>query len=440
MHKSGIFFDSKQLVVPSVQLKTANSASFSGRSMPWLPPRIAIPSNLLGLAGTLLSVALITGACASGDKVGGPGDEVELPDGAGECVVGESRCKSGYFQECVEGAFEDAEFCFKSCDDSLGCVQCRPERGPVCVGDEVHACAANGTIGDLVEVCSPGQCGAGSCDIGIPDCAVGADLIYVVDDDDTLLSFDPRKLDEEQDPFTMIGEMSCPAGRSWPDWDSYQASPFSMSVDRDAKAWVLYTSGEIFHVSTEDASCQATGFSKGQEDFELFGMGFVAESAGSSQERLWIAGTTVWDMSYDIIGDLGYIDTETLEVTRVGSLPTGAPNSPELTGTGNGNLFGFYPGSSRISSQVARINKDNARHDDDDNWSFTEPGGDVVGWAFAHWGGNFYIFVTTQEWGSESSQVLFFDRQAITVTELLSDLPYKIVGAGVSTCAPVVVD
>ncbi len=427
MRKSSIFFDSEKLVVSSLQSGNTPIEGLSCRA------------RVCGLAGTLMGLALITGACASGDDNGGPGDEVELPEAGGVCVAGESRCKSGYFQECVAGVFEDAEFCIKSCDESLGCVQCRPERGPVCVGDEVHACAANGSIGELVEVCSPGQCGAGNCDIGIPDCAVGADLIYVVDDEHNLYSFDPRKLDEQEDPFALIGEMSCPAGRSWPDWGSSRATPFSMSIDRDANAWVLYTSGEIFHVSTEDASCQATGFAKGQEDFELFGMGFVSESAGSSRERLWIAGTTVWDMS-DSVGDLGYIDTETLEVTRVGSLPSNAPQSPELTGNSNGNLFGFYPGSSRLSSQVARINKDNARHDDEDNWSVTEPGNDVTGWAFAHWGGNFYIFVTTDEWFGDNSQVLFFDRQENTITDLMSDLPYKIVGAGVSTCAPVVVE
>ena len=46
-----------------------------------------------------------------------------------------------------------------------------------------------------------------------------------------------------------------------PDWNGGgQATPFSMSVDREGQAWVLYTSGEIFKVSIEDASCADSGW------------------------------------------------------------------------------------------------------------------------------------------------------------------------------------
>ena len=384
------------------------------------------------------SLFLVT-ACGPSATMPEPGDELDLPGDSAECVAGESRCTSGYFQECSDGVFEDAEFCAKSCDASLGCVECKPSRGDFCVGDEVRSCTSGGLIGEVVEVCGPGQCNAGACDGSFDDCSDRAELVYVVDDEDNLYSFDPPKLHAGQDPFTLIGEMNCPASRSWSDWGGGRGTPFSMSVSRDATAWVLYTSGEIFHVSTENASCTETNFDRGQQGFDLFGMGFVSDSVGSSQEKLWIAGSTAWELRYtDTVGDLGYIDTDTMQVSRVGSLPSGGANSPELTGTGNGDLFGFYPGTSRRSSQVAHIDKGNARHGND--WSFTEPNDDVVGWAFAHWGGDFYIFVTTDEWIGVNSQVLHFDGDTGNVETMLSDLPYTIVGAGVSTCAPLVVD
>jgi hypothetical protein len=67
--------------------------------------------------------------------------------------------------------------------------------------------------------------------------------------------------------------------------------------------------------------------------------------------------------------------------------------------------------------------------------------GSVRAWAFAHWGGRFYMFVTVFEpaLGRNNSQVLMFNPDDGTVVRVLDNLPYIIVGAGVSTCAPVVI-
>ena len=61
------------------------------------------------------------------------------------------------------------------------------------------------------------------------------------------------------------------------------------------------------------------------------------------------------------------------------------------------------------------------------------PLGGVNAWAFAHWGGRFFIFVT----GSDGlgSTVRMVDK-AGDYKVLMENLPYQIVGAGVSTCAP----
>jgi hypothetical protein len=189
-----------------------------------------------------------------------------------------------------------------------GSATCEGGAETVCQGDAVHACNADGTVGDMLETCTggcwEGTCGGGggggeeSCD------TAGNDLIYVVDRTYRLLSFDPRALDSGGDPFTLIGNLECPSGAPWPDWGSGQATPFSMSVDRDGMAWVLYTSGEIFKVSIEDAACQDSGFQRGQEGFQLFGMGYVSDAEGSDQETLFIAGGSA---AQDDIGDLGKV-------------------------------------------------------------------------------------------------------------------------------------
>ena len=68
------------------------------------------------------------------------------------------------------------------------------------------------------------------------DCPVAARPMYVIDADGfKLLSFDPPTLS-----FQEVGSVAnCPS--TVPD-----ATPFSMSVDRNADAWVLYNSGELF--------------------------------------------------------------------------------------------------------------------------------------------------------------------------------------------------
>ncbi|MEC9400162.1 MAG: hypothetical protein VX475_21230, partial [Myxococcota bacterium] len=79
------------------------------------------------------------------------------------------------------------------------------------------------------------------------DCPVEARPVYVIDGDSYMLSsFQPDTRE-----FNDVGLIRCPS-------QDPQATPFSMSVDRDAQAWVLYTTGEIFLVNTTNAECLRT--------------------------------------------------------------------------------------------------------------------------------------------------------------------------------------
>lgn len=368
------------------------------------------------------------GAMASGC---GPTTSASVDAGVSdECIGNATRCVGQSYQVCVGDQFEVQEQCSGVCDPALGCQSCQPNAPRVCSGTNVHSCDGSGNLGPLIEECIGGGCSNGTC---TSQCgADGADLIYVVDDAYRLLSFDPRKLGMG-DPFTLVGTLSCPASPSWPEWGSATATPFSMSVDRNGVAWVLYSSGEIFHVDTKTAACTATSFAKGQAGFKLFGMGFVADSPGANEETLFIAGGPVDAAG---AGNLGRVDPGTLAVTSIGPLAS-AEYSPELTGTGDAKLYGYYPGS--VSTFIAELDKGTGSRGT--SWNMSPLGSTVRAWAFAHWGGRFYVFVTTSDLflGDESNVYILDPANGGMTSTALSDIPYIIVGAGVSTCAPVFV-
>jgi hypothetical protein len=228
------------------------------------------------------------------------------------------------------------------------------------------------------------------------DCSEENKQIYVLTSGQRkLLRFDPASL-----MFTPIGDVVCPT----------TADTFSMAIDRQGNAWVEYTDGRLFLVSTKDAHCTEVPFRNDQSGFRTFGMGFSKDQNGTT-ESLYIAGDA-----------LGQIDTETYELTLIG--PTGLGIS-ELTGTGNGLLYAFAANSGRI----ARIDKDTGAVQQTYRSSAI---GSNVSWAFAHWGGDFWLFV-----GAASSSVTRYSPATDTSTVVIPDSGFVIVGAGSSTCAPV---
>lgn len=251
---------------------------------------------------------------------------------------------------------------------------------------------------------------------GGSDCSEAAKLIYVVGTTYELYSYYPPTKE-----FKQIGLLNCP---------SNGATPFSMAVDRQGIAWVLYNDGNIFHVDIENgASCAKTQYVPGQAGFLTFGMGFVADAPGSSDETLFIGNYNGQN--------LGKIDPKTLTVTPVGNYSggNGLTGAAEITGTGSARLYGFFYKGFGQPTYVAEINKSNAVLE-----SVASPNNVTVGsgWAFAFWGGSFYLFTAP----SGDSVVTKFtldpmDPTMGTVNVEVPSVGFVIVGAGVSTCAPV---
>ncbi len=384
--------------------------------------------NFCVWALALFSILALS-ACSSSDGNADGGDEdgfvgadlANMP-----CEPGQTRCEGMSYHECVDGYFVWTESCAdpQICAQDYGCVDCNPAAGKRCWDGDVYACNADGSLGSKTAECADAGCEFGSC-VGVNECSAESQLIYVVDNDYRLLSFSPT----DGNQFQMITNLEsiCSPGSSWPAWGIGTATPFSMSVDRDARAWVLFTSGEIMWVDIPSRTCVTSPFSPGTLGFQLFGMGFVSDAAGSEEETLWIAGGGVGSLDD---GDLASLDPDTMQVSVVGDLPSPAgSSSPEMTGTGAGVLYAYFPGSTTF---VAELNKSNASITE--QWNMPALNGQIRAWAFAHWGGKFYIFVTVDD----NSQVLKLDPATGQTTTLLENLPYIIVGAGVSTCAPTV--
>jgi hypothetical protein len=268
---------------------------------------------------------------------------------------------------------------------------------------------------------------------GVPplDCTnKGITYIYAIGEDNQIYSYYPKTSE-----FTLIGTLDCPAAPG--------ASPFSMAVDHKGTAYVVFSNsvqepggtvvpgpanGELFRVSTKTAHCEATSFVPDQHGFATFGMAFVANVGdGGTGETLYVAGDTT--------DALATIDLATFELHVVAPFSGASGNMvsmAELTGTGDGRLFGFFaPSNTQPPSFIDRIDPRTANV----RSSVLLP--DVIegqGWAFGFWGGDFYTFTAPDDTTTVVTRYKPSDGSVTQVATAPSGV--VIVGAGVSTCAP----
>jgi len=231
-------------------------------------------------------------------------------------------------------------------------------------------------------------------------CVAGSQWIYTVDDAGTLATFNPTSLE-----FTNIATLRCP---SW-------GTPFSMAVDQKAIAWVEYSDGNLFRVDTRTGSCSPTSFLSDWA-FTSFGMGFVYDP-DSAVDTLFIAGTSNPTV-------LATISFPSLSIRHVGEISL---SSPELTGTGDGQLWAFSPlyGFSSVA-YLARIDpKDGAVLA---RYQYPEISRAPSNWAVSFWGGSFWIFLNDTIWE--------VPRSTLQARLAVSKVPRHVVGVGTSTCAP----
>lgn len=257
---------------------------------------------------------------------------------------------------------------------------------------------------------------------GAEDCSEASKLVYVLSDSFDLLSFTPNT-----GTFAPIGHVDCA-----------DTTPNSMAVDRSGTAWVNYASGKLFKVSTKDASCEATTYKAKQGGFSRFGMAFASDAAGGEAETLFVNG-----IGDQLLGTKGYglwkIDRTTLALEEIGDFgDTLDGKSAELTGRGDGKLFGFF--TTQPNATLAEIDKTTGAASNVQELKGVATG---AAWAFSYWGGDFWFY--TAALGASASTVTRLatsgDGSLKTVKTNAADIAkttgkFNIVGAGVSTCAP----
>lgn len=256
-------------------------------------------------------------------------------------------------------------------------------------------------------------------DIPVPnDCPdAAATLVYVITMNDELYSFYPPTAS-----FSFIGKVSCTGSSN---------SVFSMAVDRKGIAYVLFqgtdvsAGGPLFRVDTASAACQSLPYVPGQDGLLYFGMGFATNGAGPS-ETLYLQGDT-----YTLDGGsnaLASLDTTTWTVTPIGAA-TPSLSGGELTGTGGGDLFAFFKYASDPSvAHLGQIDKTTGQLVS----SVALPAAESIArtsFAVAFWGGDFYLF-------TDGNVAKYSPKTGKTQTAYASLPGTDIVGAGVSTCAP----
>lgn len=255
-------------------------------------------------------------------------------------------------------------------------------------------------------------------------CSEASKFVYVVDQNRSFYRFDPTIASPSA--FQLVGTLSCAVGDE----------PQSMSVSRDGYAYVLYGRGDPFQpggflcmalnqVDIETAQCLAPSpFACGAGGFTKFGMGYATNGANTTEETLFLGSSL--DQNF------GSLDVASGAVQPLGSMPI---QGPEFTGNANGELWGFFP--YETPPQVKQIDKaSGAELQSIPLGSLPNVNsGLMAAWAFAYWGGSFYIFYMVNPPDS-STQVYKLEYDG-TLVNYIPNTGLVVVGAGVSTCAPI---
>lgn len=257
-------------------------------------------------------------------------------------------------------------------------------------------------------------------DSGVPlvdGCTDAAKLVYVLSLEGDLYSFAPA-----DKKFTKVGALDCTL-------DGKTFTTVSMAVDRDAVAWVnmrdaLSFTGEsvMFKVDTKTAACTPTNI-RGSWG----GMGFSTNVGTTDKETLYMIGGS------GPVGALLTVDFVKEKINSVVNLPEQV--DLELTGTGDGRLYGFLQSNPLA---IAAVDKTTAVFSQRAPLSSVQQPKPPM-FAFSFWGGDFYVYTATDTSASKTTTVSRYRPSDKSLNNAyMTSIGFHIVGAGVSTCAPTV--
>jgi len=230
--------------------------------------------------------------------------------------------------------------------------------------------------------------------------------VRLLADDGTIFEFDPLSLE-----IVEVGVADCGEELN------------SMSIDQQGVAYVSSQHGKLFRVDVRAGTCVETDFDPDSLWGEKFTMGFVADR--DVAETLYI----IEEKPLNSAGRLSTIDTTSFELTTVGTFPPDTP-SIELSGTGDGRIFGFVTPSETEPARLVEIDPQALLVTHIAELPVSTK---VFAFDFAFWGGAFYLFASESADGG--SKVTRFALPA-GPPEVLGEIAPRIIGAGSSVCAP----
>ncbi|MBK7828979.1 hypothetical protein [Nannocystis sp.] len=223
--------------------------------------------------------------------------------------------------------------------------------------------------------------------------------------------------------FEMLGPIKCDVA----------PSTFSMGVDREGYAWVQFSDLQIRKVDITNVSdCSDPGFVPLQDGVENFGMAFVSNSAEDKCDRIYGNHYNGVAMGKGI-SEFFSVDPMTLDLVQLGKSDYGLA---EVSGTGDGRAFLF---AGPDPADLIEVDKNTGATISTIPLPGVKTGG---GFAFAFFAGDFYFFTDAESDGTSEVTHIDYDdsdkngKQDLKV--VLQDAPLRVVGAGVSTCAPLI--
>ena len=270
-------------------------------------------------------------------------------------------------------------------------------------GDGASAPGSGDASGDCVS-CGHGLVAASDAGAARSDCTPEAtNYIYLLDGKSGFHKFDPVTLTAQR-----VGTLKCQT----------RETPWSMAVRRDGTAFSVFGDGALHSFDVTTLDCVNLRYAPGQLGITTFGMGFATDGV-TANEALYV--------SFPGKAGLGTIDLASMTLTKVGDYD-GIDARAELTGTGDGRLFGAFEGTPYV---VAQIEESSAHILSQVPQGAVRYAAGQSNFAFAFWGGVFWLFVGP----GGPTDVFRFDPVTRTTAKVTS-MSVEIVGAGSSTCAP----
>lgn len=327
----------------------------------------------------------------------------------------------------VPGGFDPGTF--ETTESSGGSEPASTSGGPG-DGDEPEADTSDDdgvADGELVLDVEPGA--DDSPEPGECPCVGTGEGIYLLSDANELWTFDPDTLE-----FEVLGAVECPT----------TGMPIAMAVDRQGGALLAYVvlpafagmppTVETFSIALGDPSaCEAVELPL-PADRMLAGTGYASASATDPCDDLYLFANSTLD---DAPGTsaLARVDDDG-DWVELGAVPW---MSAQLSGTGDGRLFGFAFAAAQNEGDFGEASLVELDRDDAEVLEavVVPQGTDGDSMAFAFWGGDAWFFTDGPH---DTSVVRRLDHDGSDgggTSIVVDETPVRIMGAGVSTCAPI---